>query len=157
MTDRSPRIPECADWMIDGKLVALPVPSLEEMRELKAAGFGLVVNLTEKPGPTAMAAAAGLKGAHLPIPNMAAPDLEQIQEFVRVVDRYLSAGTPVAVHCLGGLGRTGTLIACYLVFVGGQPGEAITEVRRRRPGSIETDVQERAVHRYYRHLHEKAT
>jgi atypical dual specificity phosphatase len=51
-------------------------------------------------------------------------------------------------HCLGGVGRTGTMVACYLVVRGATPREAIAEVRARRPGSIQTGEQERVVHRY---------
>jgi atypical dual specificity phosphatase len=149
---RRPSLPGCADWIVEGQIAALPVPSREEMRQLREAGFGLVINLTEKPGPTAMAAAEGLTGAHLPLEDMRAPDLEQIQEFVGAVERALASGRPVAVHCMGGLGRTGTLIAAYLVHQGMKPWAAIDEVRRRRPGSIQTEEQEAAVVRYARFL-----
>lgn len=45
-----------------------------------------------------------------------------------------------------GLGRTGTLLACYLVRREGlDAGEAIVRVRRIRPGSVETREQAQAV------------
>lgn len=55
----------------------------------------------------------------------------------------------VAVHCMLGHGRTGTLLACYLCkerHLAG--GDAIREIRRLRPGSIETAEQEQAVIRF---------
>lgn len=55
----------------------------------------------------------------------------------------------VAVHCMLGYGRTGTLLACYLCkerHLAG--GDAIREIRRLRPGSIETLEQEQAVIRF---------
>ncbi len=149
---RLPRLPESADWILDGQLAAMPLPSREELQQLQRAGFGLVVNLTEKPGPTVMAAAAGLKGAHIPFEDLSAPTLEQMQDFVATVARYLDLGRPVMVHCMGGRGRTGTMIAAYLVYRGMKPWAAIDEVRRRRRGAIETQEQESAVVAYARLL-----
>ncbi len=49
------------------------------------------------------------------------------------------------VHCSSGYGRSGTMAACYLVAEGRSPEEAIREMRRLRPGAIETDEQEAMV------------
>ena len=148
-------LPDCADWIIDGRLAAMCMPTREELEHLRELGFALVINLTEKPGPTQMAASVGLKGAHLPLEDGAAPTLEDILVFVQTVDRYLSREMPVMVHCMGGVGRTGTMNACYLVSRGMAAWPAIEEVRKRRPGSIETLSQERAVIEYARYLWEQ--
>lgn len=50
------------------------------------------------------------------------------------------------MHCMLGHGRTGTMLACYLAKVQKMSGgDAIQEIRRLRPGSIETWEQEQAV------------
>ena len=52
----------------------------------------------------------------------------------------------VGVHCAMGRGRTGTMLACYLVAAEGYSAEeAIAETRRRRKLSVETRTQEKAV------------
>jgi len=57
----------------------------------------------------------------------------------------LRAGGSVLLHCLGGLGRTGTIAARLLVELGVPRDEAIADVRRARPGTIETSAQEHHV------------
>ena len=55
----------------------------------------------------------------------------------------------MGVHCAMGRGRTGTLLACYLVAKEGYTAEqAIEETRKRRRNSIETRTQENVVHEF---------
>ena len=66
-------------------------------------------------------------------------------------------GQAVGIHCRMGCGRTGTMLACYLVASEGYTANnAITETRNRRPHSIETEHQEQAVHDYEKSLKETA-
>lgn len=70
----------------------------------------------------------------------------------RALDSTLSVSTSqaVGVHCALGFGRTGTMLACYLVKERAlAAGDAIAEIRRLRPGSIETYEQEKAVFQFY--------
>ena len=53
------------------------------------------------------------------------------------------------MHCRFGLGRVGTMLACYLVKTTNcSAAEAISIVRRKRPGSIETRGQEKLVQEF---------
>ncbi len=59
----------------------------------------------------------------------------------------------VAVHCMHGHGRTGTMLACYLVKTRKMSGiDAINEIRRLRKGSIETHEQEKATVQFYQRI-----
>ena len=82
---------------------------------------------------------------HWPIPDMTSPGVE----FAAAWDRdgaallaRLEQGERIVVHCVAGLGRTGTLAARLLVEFGVAPAAAIAQVRRLRPGAIETPAQE---------------
>ena len=49
-----------------------------------------------------------------------------------MIDEALEAGTPVYVHCLGGLGRTGTVVGCWLVRHGDDDGDAVGRIAELR-------------------------
>jgi ADP-ribosyl-[dinitrogen reductase] hydrolase len=61
--------------------------------------------------------------------------------------RRLARGERVVLHCMGGLGRTGTVAARLLVECGVAPEDAIGRVRVARPGAIEYSGQEEYVRR----------
>jgi len=57
------------------------------------------------------------------------------------------------VHCLAGLGRTGTILASYLIkYQNMSADEAIQKVRDQRPGSIQSYPQEEIIFRFSKSL-----
>ena len=52
------------------------------------------------------------------------------------------------LHCDAGLGRTGTVLAAYLVSRGESASAALEKVRAMRPGSVETPDQEQVITKY---------
>jgi ADP-ribosyl-[dinitrogen reductase] hydrolase len=95
-----------------------------------------------------MAEAAGLDWYHLPIPDMAAPGWQFERRWVYAgirLRRLLRRGGRVVIHCRVGLGRSGTIAARLMVELGMTPEAAITQVRKARPGAIQTSDQERHV------------
>ena len=60
---------------------------------------------------------------------MDAPEIRQATEICNRIDLWLEAGHSVALHCLAGHGRTGTLLAAYRIWRGASAMEAIEEVR----------------------------
>lgn len=70
----------------------------------------------------------------LPIVDMSVP--ERPDRMIRIldeIDRRIDAGGTVYVHCWGGIGRTGTVVGCYLVRQGLTGSAALSQLARLWP------------------------
>jgi len=82
----------------------------------------------------------------IPVPDWTAPTEPDVARFCALLDRELASGSVVYVHCLAGCGRTGTMMACYLVYRDRvRPLDAISRIRGLRACSVETRAQADAV------------
>lgn len=91
-----------------------------------------------------------LTSKHLSITDQGIPTKEEVKLLTAFMEKCLSNREKVLVHCVGGLGRTGLLIACYLKeYKKLSSDEAIDLVRRSRsPRAIESVSQEEFVKNY---------
>ncbi len=117
----------------------------EDLAWLRLQGIGAVLSLTERPLPQAALARYGLDSLHLPVEDLAAPTPEQLMRALEFIDWQRAHGQSVVVHCLMGQGRTGTVLASYLIRDGKTPEEALQMLRAICPGAVENPVQERAL------------
>jgi atypical dual specificity phosphatase len=133
-------------WINEPSLAAMPRPySIEELTWLRSQGIDVLLTLTESALPKQWVDEAGLMAVHLPVPDFEAPTQEQLRQAVATIQQSHLGKMGVAVHCAAGRGRTGTVVAAYLVSQGATASEAMSEVRKLRPGSIETREQEEAI------------
>jgi atypical dual specificity phosphatase len=143
--------PSGFSWIEKPLLAALARPtSREELDWLRAQGIQVLVSLTEDPVRRDWVNDAGLMVYHVPMEDMEAPTQEQLDKCISAITRAQERDLGVAVHCGAGMGRTGVVLACYLVSKGQTAENAMARVRRLRPGSIETDEQADAVMEFAR-------
>jgi atypical dual specificity phosphatase len=137
------------NWVMGGKLMASVYPKeIEYLKFLKDLEMiETVINLAESPWPNEWSYETGISCYHIPIIDMSIPTEDQVKRIIRIID---GSPGPVMIHCAAGIGRTGTLIALYLVDHGMDPSEAIKLVRQKRNGSIQTSAQESMIFDWYR-------
>lgn len=124
-------------WVVRGRLLAGAYPGSLDHREsaatlasLLSRGMRAFLDLTEEQevsrfGPVrryeqdlqavAAEAVAPVSYARYPIPDMGVPSPGLMSSILDALDAALGAGRPAYLHCLGGRGRTGTVVGCYLV------------------------------------------
>jgi atypical dual specificity phosphatase len=138
-------------WIDEPLLAASAEPgSPEQLAWLRGNGVDILVTLTEEPLPRTWVDGAGLLSVHVPVPDMDVPTVEQIEQVMTVIEKAKTGSMGVAVHCLAGRGRTGTILAAYFVHRGLSARDAIKKVRELRPGSIEVTEQEDAIRAFER-------
>ncbi|XP_033498512.1 dual specificity protein phosphatase 23 [Epinephelus lanceolatus] len=142
--------PHNFSWVDPNKVAGLALPRMPcEYRYLLDNGIKHLVCLCERKPPH-HDTCPELKLHHIKIADFTSPSLSQIERFLSIVEQANAKGEGVGVHCMHGHGRTGTMLACYLVKTRKLSGiDAINEIRRLRQGSIETHEQEKAVVQFY--------
>ncbi|MBN1477056.1 dual specificity protein phosphatase family protein [Candidatus Sumerlaeota bacterium] len=152
-------LPSGFTWIREGGVATSAHPAgVGELLAAREAGIRAVVSLVESPPPRSEFDECGLSLLPLPLPDFTAPTLRQIEIFADFMAEQIALGHAVLLHCGAGLGRSGTMAACHLVSTESlSAAEAIAEVRRLRPGSIETDEQEQVVHDWHEHIRSRAT
>lgn len=149
-------IPMNFSWLVDGKVAGHAAPaSDEDLDYLRRQGLGALVRMAEAHRSRITSAQVEqyrLTDCHVPVKDFTTPTQEQLRHMVGFISESVAQGKPVGVSCRAGLGRTGTVLACYLVSKCLSAGQAINEVRTKRPHSIETGDQEAAICEYAQSL-----
>jgi len=93
--------------------------------------------------------AHGMASRWFPIRDFGTPtSMPGLVHLVEEILTWIDHRKTVVVHCKGGLGRSGLVVSSCLVAVGYSPQTAFEQVRRSRPGSVETPEQEQYVYQF---------
>ena len=145
--------PENGDfnWVIPGQVVAMaaPVEGIFEWKRMAAwckdrgNNIGLVVRLNEPTCYPSHHLSIHSQSLHLDlqIKDGGLPTPSQVTTFLLACHECIDVrGRAVVVHCRAGLGRTGTMIGCWLIWRWGMRAiDAIAFLRIVRPGSLLED------------------
>ena len=141
-------------WVIPGLFLAGEYPgslsndgARNKLTRLLEAGIRSFVDLTE-PGELSdysdllreCARAEGIEVSHLRVPvrDAEVPTIEQMNSVLAHISMEIEQQRPVYVHCWGGIGRTGTVVGCWMVDREARsPEEAIQTIALLREGTTD--------------------
>ncbi len=156
-------------WLIEGRLAGCPRPGSrrggkpgdaspkdaqaaldDDLAWLRSRGIRAVLSLTETPLDSDVPTRHGLEVLHLPVDDLHAPSPAQLHYALAFIDRQHALDHAIAVHCLMGQGRTGTVLAAHRIRAGSAPDAALAELRALSPGAISSPEQEIALRTFAR-------
>lgn len=139
-------------WIVAGCLAGCAEPGVSspidyDLDLLTRMGVTHLVTLTEHDLDAQALARHGLSNIHLPIFDREPPSVRQTYMLLRRMQVLLDEGRTVAVHCRAGIGRTGTILAAWLIREGGLSADsAIGRLRNINRSYVQSDAQERFLH-----------
>ncbi len=134
-------------WLKKGMLAGTPQPGVVldvdyDMKALKRVGVTKLITLTETDLDQDLLRSYEISNIWEPMPDMSPPTLEQGIRLCESIQQLIRQREVVAVHCRAGHGRTGTLLALYLIWEGQSAMQALENVRRIEPRWIQSKEQE---------------
>ena len=147
-------------YRVAKRLFAGEYPGAEDEVEARQrlaafAGVDVFVDLSHEADglpPYEQLLAGGVRRSAIPVPDFSVPTEETLVRALDAIDESVAAGRTVYVHCWGGIGRTGTIVGCWLARHGASGEEALrrlAELHGATPNgwrqSPETDAQRAVV------------
>ncbi|KAF8535397.1 hypothetical protein BDD12DRAFT_855549 [Trichophaea hybrida] len=166
------KLPRFFSWVVPFHLAGMSTPKRKgDVDALKTLGITHVLTLTEEEPLHREWFGRVIRNTHIPVQNLFPPTVQQMDRALRMIleepVRDPGVRGTTLVHCGGGKGRAGTVLAVYIALFGfttpGSEGyynpghstppkmegrKAVEFLRSMRPRSIETERQEKFVEKY---------
>jgi atypical dual specificity phosphatase len=152
-------------WLVRHELAGMPLPLLstkrysnskaavdafdDDIKYLHEIGIRSIIAALELPLQREIFQNCGFHYLSLQIPDGFPPTLEQVD---RMLAFYDSSPKPLVVHCEGGIGRTGTLLAVILMHRGLSARAARRAVKAVMPPALENEPQVKFLPECEKHL-----
>lgn len=141
-------------WVIEGRLGGAPQPGSfhaidYDLELLQNVGVTTLITLTEVDLPQDALLRHGMDNHHCAIVDRRAPTIPQTDSLLAHMRRLLDLGKVLAVHCRAGVGRTGVILAAYLIKEQGLgASDALAFLRRLNSNFVQTSEQEEFLFAY---------
>ncbi|MCM8531062.1 MAG: dual specificity protein phosphatase family protein [Lentisphaeraceae bacterium] len=129
-------------WLEENSVGGMPKPPVDEIASLYNSGLRAVGSFLEGEDNLKEYSENKIESCWLPVEDDEAPSLEQVKKFATFVDKMKAEKKPLAVHCKGGNGRAGTMLASYYVLKGQSSEEVLKWMREINPKAVRTQTQE---------------
>lgn len=133
-------------WVVEGQFMAGEYPghydpelAKARLRSLMNAGVRIFIDLTmerDSPYPyekllevEASELGLAVKRINFPVSDFSNPSRKTMISILDQIDLEIKENRPVYVHCLAGIGRTGTTVGCYLARHGMTGDEALDHIK----------------------------
>lgn len=141
-------------WWIDEELAGMPIPYFDpdrrfhgngnieayddDLKYLIDNGIKSVLCLLNIPSDGVIYEKNSIQFLCAPVKDYMPPSVEQMNVIFQFMHK---APKPLVVHCEGGIGRTGTILAAYLIMKGENFEKTVSLIRTKEPAAIESPEQ----------------